>query len=126
MDAIFWHQRWGANDIPFHERAANPLLVKYFQALSLGEGGRVFLPLCGKTLDIGWLLSNGYDVAGAELSEIAVRQLFIELGMANQKYQKSKHSSTIAQTISIYSSVISFTCPARHLVQLTQFMSGQR
>ena len=81
MDASFWHQRWGANDIPFHERAANPLLVKYFQALSLGKGGRVFLPLCGKTLDIGWLLSNGYDVAGAELSEIAVKQLFIELGM---------------------------------------------
>ena len=81
MEASFWHQRWRANDIAFHERAANPLLVKYLHVLSLGKGSRVFLPLCGKTLDIGWLLSNGYDVAGAELSEIAVKQLFIELGM---------------------------------------------
>lgn len=41
----------------------------------------MFVPLCGKTLDIGWLLSNGYGVAGAELSEIAVQQLFAELGV---------------------------------------------
>lgn len=28
---------------------------------------RIFLPLCGKTLDIGWLLERGYRVVGAEL-----------------------------------------------------------
>lgn len=81
MDASFWHQRWGANDIAFHESAANPLLVKYFESLSLAKGSRVFLPLCGKTLAIGWLLSSGYGVVGAELSETAVRQLFNELGV---------------------------------------------
>lgn len=81
MDASFWHQRWGNNEIGFHEREANPLLVKYFKTLSLTKGGRVFLPLCGKTLDIGWLLSNGYRVAGAELSKIAIEQLFAELGV---------------------------------------------
>jgi thiopurine S-methyltransferase len=81
MDASFWHQRWTKNEIAFHESAANPLLVKYFKDLSLAKGGRVFVPLCGKTLDIGWLLSGGYCVAGAELSETAVKQLFIELGM---------------------------------------------
>jgi hypothetical protein len=37
------------------------------------------LPLCGKTLDIHWLLSNGYRAAGSELSEVAVKQLFSEL-----------------------------------------------
>jgi len=81
MDASFWHQRWGNNDIPFHEREANPLLVKYFAALSLAKGSRVFVPLCGKTLDIHWLLSQGYRVAGAELSKIAIEQLFMELGV---------------------------------------------
>lgn len=81
MDTSFWHQRWEKNDIAFHESVANPLLVKYFKDLSLVRGGRVFLPLCGKTLDIGWLLSSGYCVAGAELSETAVKQLFIELGV---------------------------------------------
>jgi thiopurine S-methyltransferase len=81
MDTRFWHQKWEKNEIAFHESAVNPLLVKHFDGLSLVKGSRVFLPLCGKTLDIPWLLSNGYRVAGAELSKIAVEQLFAGLGM---------------------------------------------
>lgn len=81
MDPNFWHQKWESNVIGFHKSEANPLLVNHFEALSLANGSRVFVPLCGKTLDIAWLLSNGYRVAGAELSEIAVKQLFEALGV---------------------------------------------
>ncbi|HZH48784.1 MAG TPA: thiopurine S-methyltransferase [Nitrospira sp.] len=81
MDASFWHQRWEKNEIAFHQTKANPLLVEYFHQLSLAKGNRIFVPLCGKTLDISWLLSNGYCVAGAELSQIAIEQLFMELGV---------------------------------------------
>ncbi|AOP34698.1 thiopurine S-methyltransferase [Leptospira tipperaryensis] len=81
MDANFWHQRWSKNEIAFHEGKANPYLIGYFKDLSLAKGSRVFVPLCGKTLDIPWLLSNGYRVAGAELSQIAIEQLFSELGV---------------------------------------------
>ena len=81
MDAGFWHRMWEKNEIAFHQSKANPLLVEYFHELSLGKGSRIFVPLCGKTLDISWLLSNGYRVAGAELSKVAVEQLFIELGV---------------------------------------------
>jgi len=81
VDAKFWHQRWESNSIAFHEGKANPLLVTYFKALALAKGSRVFVPLCGKTLDIAWLLSNGYRVTGAELSELAIKQLFSELGV---------------------------------------------
>jgi thiopurine S-methyltransferase len=81
MDPSFWRQRWEKNEIAFHESKANPLLVKHFTELSLAKGSRVFVPLCGKTLDIFWLLSNGYRVAGAELSQIAIEQLFMELGL---------------------------------------------
>ncbi len=80
MDAGFWHKRWENDEIGFHEKEANPMLVKHFKDLSLKTGGRVFLPLCGKTLDIHWLLANGCRVAGAELSRAAVGQLFDELG----------------------------------------------
>jgi thiopurine S-methyltransferase len=82
MDPSFWHQRWEKNEIAFHEGKANPLLVKHFNELSLAKGRRIFVPLCGKTLDIAWLLSNGYRVAGAELSQRAIEQLFMELGVA--------------------------------------------
>lgn len=81
MDPTFWHRRWEANEIGFHESKPNPMLVAYFNALSLAKGSRVFVPLCGKTLAISWLLSNGYRIAGAELSELAIRQLFAELGI---------------------------------------------
>ena len=79
MQAEFWHERWSSNQIGFHESVENPLLVAHFAALGMAKGARVFLPLCGKTLDIDWLLSNGYRVAGAELSQLAVASLFERL-----------------------------------------------
>jgi thiopurine S-methyltransferase len=81
MDESFWRQKWEQNQIAFHEGEANPLLVRFFNELTLPVGSRVFLPLCGKTRDIHWLLSHDYRVAGAELSDIAVEQLFSELGV---------------------------------------------
>lgn len=81
MDPTFWHQRWEKNEIAFHEGKTNPLLAKHFTELSLAKGSRVFIPLCGKTRDVSWLLSNGYRVAGAELSQIAIEKLFMELGL---------------------------------------------
>lgn len=79
MDADFWHERWNANQINFHEGKANALLVAHFDALTLSKGARLFVPLCGKTRDIAWLLAKGHRVAGAELSQAAIEQLFAEL-----------------------------------------------
>lgn len=81
MNSSFWHQRWENNEIGFHEGKPNPLLVKHFHELPVAKGRRIFVPLCGKTLDISWLLSRDYRVAGAELSQLAIEQLFMELGM---------------------------------------------
>ena len=75
----FWIQRWENNDIGFHEEQVNPRLVNHLDQLELPEGSRVLVPLCGKTVDIAWLLANGYRVAGAELSGLAIAQLFAEL-----------------------------------------------
>jgi thiopurine S-methyltransferase len=103
MDSGFWHQRWANNDIVgFHGSEANPLLVKYFKVLSLAKGSRVFVPLCGKTLDIHWLLSNGYPVAGAELSKIAIAQLFAELGLAPKISRVGELDHYSAKNIDIF------------------------
>jgi thiopurine S-methyltransferase len=82
MDANFWQKKWANNDIAFHASEVNPHLVAHLTALALPPASRIFLPLCGKTLDIPWLLSQDYRVAGAELSEIAVEQLFDSLKVA--------------------------------------------
>lgn len=81
MEPEFWLQKWQQKDIAFHQRAANSLLVSCFTQLELPIGSRIFLPLCGKTPDIAWLLANGYRVVGAELSDIAINELFVELGL---------------------------------------------
>lgn len=80
MQKEFWLERWELNQIPFHQLKANPRLTQNFAALGLAAGARVFVPLCGKSLDVHWLLGHGYQVVGAELSRIAVEQLFRELG----------------------------------------------
>ena len=79
MEADFWHRRWEKAQIGFHEGRVNRMLATHVGALPIPPGARIFLPLCGKTRDIAWLLSQGYRVAGAELSEIAVQQLFDEM-----------------------------------------------
>ncbi|MDI1309243.1 MAG: thiopurine S-methyltransferase [Methylotenera sp.] len=81
MKHDFWHSKWQKDEIGFHLAEANPLLVKHFPALQLASNSRIFLPLCGKTLDIHWLLAQGYQVVGAELSTIAVEALFSELNL---------------------------------------------
>lgn len=84
MQAKFWREKWERRETAFHEGRPNAFLVEVHKQLNLPRGGRFFLPLCGKTCDIGWLLQNGYSVAGAELSEIAVRELFAELEVVPQ------------------------------------------
>ena len=81
MEKAFWLKKWQSNEIGFHNPEAHGLLVKYFGRLALKPGSRVFVPLCGKTLDIGWLLEQGCSVCGAELSEDAVIQLFEQLAI---------------------------------------------
>ena len=86
MEHSFWHSKWQKNEIGFHEPEGNALLVKYSSFL-IGDNSpsssssRIFVPLCGKTRDIGWLLAQGCEVVGAELSEVAITQLFEELGV---------------------------------------------
>jgi thiopurine S-methyltransferase len=76
-----WLERWENKEIGFNQNKANTFMVKYFEQLSLVSSSTVLVPLCGKTIDISWLLSEDYFVVGIELSEIAVIELFEELEM---------------------------------------------
>ena len=84
MEAAFWRDRWAQNQIGFHEAGGNAALRAHLPALGLAPGARLFLPLCGKTRDIAWLRAQGFRVVGAELSELAVQQLFAEMGLTPQ------------------------------------------
>lgn len=102
MEAGFWHQKWKSNQLGFHNAEVNPLLVKHFNALALAENSRVFVPLCGKTLDIHWLLLQGFRIVGSELSELAVTQLFDELGIAPTVKPMGQLNHYSAENIDIF------------------------
>jgi thiopurine S-methyltransferase len=38
----------------------------------------VLVPLCGKSVDLGWLAGQGNSVVGVEISEIAIKAFFAE------------------------------------------------
>ncbi|MFT6914683.1 MAG: thiopurine S-methyltransferase [Motiliproteus sp.] len=78
MDANFWHQRWQHQQIAFHQQLVNPLLSRYWPALGLQPGAPVLVPLCGKSLDMLWLLDQGHPLVGVELSKLAVETFFEE------------------------------------------------
>ena len=102
MEADFWHDKWEANQIGFHKAEANPLLIVHFPALGLAKGARVFVPLCGKTLDIPWLLAQGMRVAGAELSTLAVEQLFNDMGVTPEVAEVGALKRYSAEGVNIY------------------------
>ncbi|MGP9689879.1 thiopurine S-methyltransferase [Psychrobacter sp. AOP22-C1-C5] len=78
MNPEFWQKRWQEKRIGFNQSEVNPLLIKYWPALNVPADSRIFLPLCGKSIDMVWLAAQGYDVVGVELVESAVREFFAE------------------------------------------------
>lgn len=76
MDPDYWHQRWQDNRTGFHQDRATPLMLKHWPSLRLPAGSRVFVPLCGKSLDMVWLAEQGHRVLGVELSQLAIEQFF--------------------------------------------------
>jgi thiopurine S-methyltransferase len=81
VDEGFWQRRWARNEIGFQLNEVNPYLHRHWPGLRLAEGARVFVPLCGKSLDMAWLAEQGFAVLGVELSERAVEDFFAEQGL---------------------------------------------
>jgi len=102
MEHHFWQDKWDNNKLGFHEGRPNELLINYFQTLNLAPNSSVFVPLCGKTRDIAWLLDHGYRVIGAELIESAIVQLFNELNIIPDIKQTANHVHYNAPNIDIF------------------------
>lgn len=78
VEPNFWHERWLKGQTGFHLGHPNPTLLRHRAALGAAPGSRVLVPMCGKTLDLAWLLAQGHEVVGVELSAVAVQAFFDE------------------------------------------------
>ena len=86
-DNHLWLKSWRDQQTAFHQETVNPFLTRFWPSLDLARGSRVFVPLCGKSLDMLWLARQGYKVIGVELSPIAVWDFFRENGLRPERRQ---------------------------------------
>ena len=93
MQQDYWHQRWNSHNVGFNQDKPNPYLVEYLQKLQLQPGDSIFVPLCGKSIDMLYLLQQGYKVIGVELSDIACAEFFNDNNIAVAK--EKQHHFTI-------------------------------
>jgi thiopurine S-methyltransferase len=77
-DNELWRQSWRDRQTAFHQETVNPHLIRFWSSLGLAPTDRVFVPLCGKSLDLLWLAQQGHTVLGVELSALAARAFFDE------------------------------------------------
>ena len=75
---IDWIERWESNRIGWHAEQVNRHLIKYLDRFELSTGESIFVPLCGKTNDMPFLVKEGLNVIGVEMSNIAIEQFFSE------------------------------------------------
>ncbi|MFK8051875.1 MAG: thiopurine S-methyltransferase [Woeseiaceae bacterium] len=73
-----WHDRWENGRIGFHRQTVNEHLVRHWSVLDAPGAAAVFVPLCGKAVDLHWLAKQHDRVVGVELSPVAVRDFFAE------------------------------------------------
>jgi thiopurine S-methyltransferase len=77
----FWLERWRIGQLGFHQPAVDRHLRRHWPDLGLADDSRVFVPLCGKSLDLLWLRERGHSVAGVELSAVALESFCMEQGV---------------------------------------------
>nr|XP_054750606.1 probable thiopurine S-methyltransferase [Lytechinus pictus] len=77
-----WQKRWDDGHIGFHKGKVHEMLSSFVDQLTYGKDKRrIFIPLCGKTIDIVWLWERGHEVVGVEAIEDAVIAFFKEQSM---------------------------------------------
>jgi thiopurine S-methyltransferase len=114
MEPQFWRERWEQNQIGFHRSEPNPHLESFWDKFKPAEASQVFVPFCGKSLDMIWLRSKGVRVLGVELSEIAVLAFFSENNLKPEIRADGPFNVHKADGIEIYCGDF-FQLSARHL-----------
>ena len=97
-----WIQRWQENKIGWHRDFPNTKLIEFIDCLELNPGDKVFVPLCGKSKDMLYLMEQGYQVIAVELSALAAEQFFADNQLTYQKHQEGCFKVYSADNICIY------------------------
>ena len=108
MESKFWLERWQRNEIGFHEAEIHPLLLAHWATVvgaveDQQARRKVFVPLCGKSLDMIWLIKQGHHVFGVELSAIGVEAFFAENNIEFEKFAEGELIKYVGEHVTIFS-----------------------
>ncbi|AZG74722.1 thiopurine S-methyltransferase [Shewanella livingstonensis] len=120
MEPSFWHEKWQLQQIGFHQYQVNPFLVKYWSHIGLTENTQVFVPLCGKSLDMFYLAEQRHAVLGCELNILAVEQFFTDNDLSYQVSNIDDHAVFSTDQVTLYQGDI-FTLPPSTTVSIGGF-----
>jgi len=85
-----WSNMWQNDRTFWHLDKPHNYVVKHSSPLP--KGSNVFIPLCGKTVDIKWFYENGFVVHGLEFEKKAIIEFFKQF---NFPYTEIKLSDDI-------------------------------
>ena len=77
-------------------------MIKFSEQLLFQNPERVFVPLCGKTLDLCWLTKKTKKVIGIELVKKAVQDFFAENNIDYLIQQEETFHKFSSKSIDIY------------------------
>ncbi|MEH6500784.1 MAG: thiopurine S-methyltransferase [Pseudoalteromonas distincta] len=117
MDAHFWHERWQRGEIGFHKSRVNALLARWWPTLPLPAGCSVWVPLCGKSLDMLWLRGQGHAVVGVELSRTALEDFAAEHQLSLTWRTQGCFDIAEGQGLELYAGDV-FSQSAEHLAKI--------
>jgi len=95
----YWQSRWVSGDSNWHFQNPNEFLVRHLEALKADrEHVRIFLPLCGKTVDLVWLYNEGHTVVGLEGVPYVAEQVFKDANLAYKMFYDQEIEGFIFKT----------------------------
>jgi len=75
---VDWLERWRKGTTGWHRSDINPQLIENINQLVEARLQKIFVPLCGASLDMKYLIDQGFHVVGVELSSLAIDRFFTE------------------------------------------------
>jgi thiopurine S-methyltransferase len=98
----FWLDRWRTAQIGFHQSAVDRRLLAYWPRLEVAANSAVFVPLCGKSLDLLWLRNQGHSVIGVELAPVAVESFAMEHGVPARRRSLADFDAYEAERLTLF------------------------
>ncbi|WP_196140465.1 thiopurine S-methyltransferase [Aliikangiella sp. G2MR2-5] len=100
MEREFWLEKWNRQEVGFHNPDPHPFLSQYAGKV-FQQSEQIFVPLCGMSVDMVYLLSLGIRVVGCELSEKAVSRFF-DVSAGYEGVQKPVISRSAESPLALY------------------------